>query len=173
MTRLLLIFTTVTLLCLPLFASLSHAADTTAAPTPAIYDTLANAKAQIADALKLAKETDRRVLIQWGANWCVWCRALHGLMEGDSTIHQALNSDYVLVLIDVGRKDKNGDLMDKYGVDRKQGIPFLTVLDADGKVIVDQETGALETADKEHPSHDPAKVIAFLEKYATNQSAED
>jgi hypothetical protein len=42
-----------------------------------------------------------------------------------------------------------------------QGVPYLTVLDASGKKLTDQDTGSLEIGDK----HDPAKVLAFLEKW--------
>jgi thiol-disulfide isomerase/thioredoxin len=41
------------------------------------------------------------------------------------------------------------------------GVPYLTILDSDGKVLTNQETGALEDGDH----HDPAKVKAFLEKW--------
>src|SRR5262249_36311754 len=58
----------------------------------------------------------------------------------------------------------------QYGADLKgTGIPYLTVLGSDGKVITNQETGALEMkpakgdADSE-PGHDKAKVMEFLTK---------
>src|SRR6186713_1931255 len=57
------------------------------APIPApIYDEKADGAEQIAAALARAKRENRRVLVQWGANWCVWCRALHGLFKGDEAI---------------------------------------------------------------------------------------
>ena len=40
-------------------------------------------------------------------------------------------------------------------------VPFLTVLDAEGKPLVHQETGVLEQGQ----GHDPAKVRAFLDRY--------
>ena len=42
-----------------------------------------------------------------------------------------------------------------------EGVPYLVVLDTEGKVVTKQETGALEEGDH----HDPAKVLAFLEKW--------
>ena len=131
-------------------------------PAPAIYDTLANASTQIADALTLAKQSNCHVLIQWGANWCGWCRLLHKLLQDDPEVHAILNQEYIWVLADVGTKGKNADLLKKYGVDPKKGIPFLTGLNDSGQVIINQESGSLETADKEHPGHDKIKVIAFL-----------
>ena len=41
------------------------------------------------------------------------------------------------------------------------GLPVLVVLDSDGKRLTIQETGQLEAGNH----HDPAKVLAFLEKW--------
>ncbi|MEW5875906.1 MAG: thioredoxin family protein [Candidatus Zixiibacteriota bacterium] len=142
-----------------------RAADTTSAPTPAIYDTLANTQAQIDSAIARSRDTHRNVLIQWGANWCIWCRLLHGMLTTDSALSAMLDSNYVWVLADVGVKGKNAELLAKYGVDRARGIPFLTVLDSGGKVIANQETGGLETGDKEVKGHDRSKVLAFLNSH--------
>ncbi|MFG0260298.1 MAG: hypothetical protein ACF8LK_08090, partial [Phycisphaerales bacterium JB041] len=40
---------------------------------PTLYDVNADASEQIAAALAKAKQENRRVLIQWGGNWCGWC----------------------------------------------------------------------------------------------------
>jgi hypothetical protein len=51
------------------------------------------------------------------------------------------------------------DVAERYEADvEHSGIPFLTVLDAEGKVLINQETGALEEGDH----HDPEKVRDFL-----------
>jgi thiol:disulfide interchange protein len=125
----------------------------------AIYDESADAKEQIAAALVKARKENRRVLIQWGANWCGWCHLLHDLCKSDRQLRRELQYEYDVVLVDIGRWDKNVDLTERYGVDfKKHGVPYLTVLDADGSVLVNRETGSLEAGSK----HDPAKVLAFL-----------
>ena len=48
---------------------------------PAIYDEKADGAKQIADALVVAKKENKRVLLQFGANWCGWCHRLHGLFQ--------------------------------------------------------------------------------------------
>jgi thiol-disulfide isomerase/thioredoxin len=79
------------------------------------------------------------------------------------------------VLVDIGKWDKNMDLAASYGADLKaHGVPFLTILDADGKVLANQESGPFETGNKDQPGHDPAKVLAFLtENQAPYLKAED
>jgi thiol:disulfide interchange protein len=138
---------------------------------PQVYDESADAREDIAAALARAKKENRRVLIQWGANWCGWCIKLHGLYNTDREIGRKLLYEYDLVLVDIGQWDKNLDLVEKYGADIKgQGVPYLTVLAADGTVVINHDTGSLEEGDH----HDPAKVLGFLtENQADYLNAED
>ncbi len=147
--------------------------------TKAVYDEKADAHLQIAAALAKAKRNNTRVLVQWGANWCGWCKLLDKLCATDATIAKELQYEYEVVLVDVGRMDKHLDLVKKYDADLKTGgLPYLTVLSADGAVIVNQETGALEQPTnpdaKGASGHDPAKVLEFLTKHqATAPKAAD
>src|SRR5580698_10516629 len=101
-----------------------------------VYDEKANAKDLIDSALAAAKRQNRRVLIQWGGNWCSWCLLLHDRMKSDKDLAKTLHYEYDVVLID---SNGNKDLAAKYGADlKKHGVPFLTVLDSDGKVIVNE-----------------------------------
>jgi thiol:disulfide interchange protein len=133
-----------------------------------VYDEKAVGSEQLAAALARAKRENRRVLVQWGANWCHWCILLADLQKKDAKISKELLYEYDVVKIDIGTWDapKHADLAAKYGADlKKGGVPYLTVLDADGKVIANQETGPLETGDAEKPAHDPAKVLDFLKSH--------
>lgn len=129
-----------------------------------IYDEKADAKADIAAALSRAVKENRRVLIQWGANWCGWCRLLHELFKDDRAIAKTLLYEYDVVLVDIGRFNKNLDLADQYKAFtdgfKKAGVPYLTILDAAGNVVLNQETGSLETG----KAHDPKKVLDLLNK---------
>jgi thiol-disulfide isomerase/thioredoxin len=136
---------------------------------PTIYDESADGAAQIAAALAKAKFAHKRVLVQWGANWCGWCVKLHELYRSDKDIAHELLYEYETVLVDIGHFDKNLELTAKYNADIKaHGVPYLTVLDEDGKVVVDQDSGELEVPKSDH--HDPAKVLGFLTKNQAPQS---
>ncbi|MCC6359120.1 MAG: thioredoxin family protein [Phycisphaerales bacterium] len=126
-----------------------------------VYDEAADAKAQIAAAIKKAGRDHSRVLVVYGGNWCGWCIKLHGLFQSDKDIAKTLLYEYQLVSVDIGKFDKNMDIAAKYEADlKKNGVPFLTVLDGDGKVVTNQDTGSLEAGEK----HDAQKVAAFLDK---------
>lgn len=134
---------------------------------PPIYDESANAEEQLQAALIRAKKENRRVLIQWGANWCGWCHYLHELMKSNQEIARKLMYEYDVVLVDIGKMDKNLDLLERFEVDLKtNGVPFLTVLDTNGNVVVNQETSVLEKEDKDDPGHKPEAVLEFLSKYS-------
>ncbi len=153
---------------------------TTSAPKkekPTVYDESADAKVDIANAVAKAKKNNSRVLIQWGANWCGWCIMLDNMYKGDSSISRKLMYEYEIVHVDIGRWNKNVDLTEKYGADLKNnGVPYLTVLDGNGDVVTNHETGSLESEDRSKDrkfGHDPEKVLAFLtEHQATYESAD-
>ncbi|HTE05344.1 MAG TPA: thioredoxin family protein [Planctomycetota bacterium] len=138
------------------------------AARPDIYDEHADGRMQIDAALARAARNNRRVLIQWGANWCGWCHLLHELCATDGEIRHELLYEYDLVLVDVGHFDKHLDLAAGYGADLKAaGLPYLTLLAADGSVLASQPTSPLELTEAEKAAggklgHSPARVLGFL-----------
>jgi len=79
-------------------------------------------------------------------------------------VRQKLSYEYDVVHVDVGKFDKNMDLAAELGADFK-GIPFLTVLDASGKALVQQNTEPFEVTVDGKQGHDPKKLVEFLTQY--------
>lgn len=125
-----------------------------------IYDEKADGKVLIEKALTSAKRENRRVLIQWGGNWCHWCVLLHKKFQSDPELAKTLRYEYDVVHID----SKNTDLMKSYDANPKAGVPFLTVLDADGKVVTNSETDGFEAKVDGQNGHDAKKLLEFLVK---------
>jgi uncharacterized protein YyaL (SSP411 family) len=157
-----------TMLCVPLVLILAVAlvwgdeAEKTKKATPkskAIYDEKADGKAQIAAALASAKRENRRVLIQWGGNWCSWCILLDQRFRSDKELAKVLHYEYDVVHID---SNNNKELIEKYDAIKNHGVPFLTVLDSSGKVLVNQSTVPFETNEDGKKGHDPKKLKEFL-----------
>jgi thioredoxin-related protein len=121
-----------------------------------IYDEKADAKVLIANAVKKAKEENKRVLITWGGNWCGWCHLLNDTFNNNEEINSFLKENFVRVKIDT---NTNRELMSEMKI-KTEGVPYLTVLDSSGKKVMDQATGPLEVG----RAHDPKKVMAFLKK---------
>ena len=124
-----------------------------------IYNPAADAKQLIAAAQEQARLDGKNVLIEWGGNWCGWCRLLHEVFTSDEDVRPIVDEQYELVLIDSG---SNEELMRSY-VGKETGIsyPHLTILDPAGNVLTNQETASLEVG----PKHDPQAVAAFLKKW--------
>jgi len=125
-----------------------------------IYSDTADPKADIAAALDQAGKEHKRVILDFGGDWCGDCQVL------DIYFHQPpneelLNKNYVLVHVWIGHIDHNLEYPEKYGVPIHKGVPALAVLDAKGKVLYSQQTGEFE--DMRHM--DSASVTAFLEKW--------
>ncbi|MAW76833.1 MAG: hypothetical protein CMJ95_05500 [Planctomycetes bacterium] len=136
----------------------------------AVYDIEANASTDIAQAVARAKKNNKRVLVVYGGNWCGWCVKLDEFFKKDRTVARTVRYEYEVVKVDIGRFDKNIDIVNKYGAKmKKEGVPYLTVLDGEGQVVANQNTGDLEEGDH----HDSAKVEAFLQaKKSAPQDAE-
>ena len=141
------------------------AVTTSAEPQPPkIYDADANATQQIAEALAKAGQDNKRVLLQFGANWCDWCQKLHTLFQTDPEVSAKIKTDYVVVMIDVD-KDRNADVTKRYGQPTRFGLPAIVLLDADGNQLTTKDTSELEEGDH----HSPAKVLAFLNEWAAKK----
>ena len=131
-----------------------------AAKTKEIYNESADARVEIKEALAKATAEHKRVILVFGANWCFDCHALDTAFHR-SDIAPILAANYEVVHVDIGRGEKNQDLMKQYEVPMKRGIPGLAVLDADGKLVYSQKNGEFENA----RALTPGDFLAFLNKW--------
>jgi thiol:disulfide interchange protein len=125
-----------------------------------IYNENADARAEIRDALAQAASQHKRVLLDFGGNWCGDCQVL------DLYFHRTpndalLNQNYILVDIDIGHMDKNVEVAQKYDVPLQRGVPALAVLDPHGRVLYSQKNGEFEAMRRMNPD----SVTEFLEKW--------
>ena len=103
-----------------------------------IYPIPSQAKADLAAALKTAAATHRRILLDFGGNWCGDCQVLDFYFN-DIRNKPLLDANFVLVHINVGHMDANLDLAEKYGVPLKKGVPALAVLSETRQVALQPE----------------------------------
>jgi len=119
-----------------------------------------DADADIRAAVAEASRTGRRVLLDVGGEWCVWCRRLDTLFATHDEIRKFRDEHYVVVKVNWSPENKNESVLSRYP--KVAGYPHLFVLDGDGTLLRSQDTGALEKG----KGHDPAKVMAFLKQWA-------
>jgi thioredoxin 1 len=109
-----------------------------------IYPDPSQAKADIAAALKTAAATHRRVLLDFGGNWCGDCKVLDIYMHDDKN-RALVDSNFVVVHVNVGHFDANADLAERYKVPLKRGVPAMAVLSETGKLLYSQQNGEFES----------------------------
>jgi thiol:disulfide interchange protein len=130
-----------------------------------IFDVHADADAQIAAAISTASQEHKNILLDFGANWCIWCHRLHTTFETDASVAKALKDGFVVVMVDVNNRrgeSRNAAVIERYGNPVQHGIPVLVVLDSSGKQLTTKDSGELE----EGGSHSPAKITSFLAQWA-------
>jgi thiol:disulfide interchange protein len=154
---------------LVLFAAMASAQYTPApqAEAPArviphnhIYSETADPTADIAAALRQARREHKRVILDFGGDWCGDCQVL------DLYFHQPPNAEilarhYIVVHVFIGHMDQHVDVAEKYNVPLKKGVPALAVLDAHGTLLYSQTAGEFERM----RSMDPGSVTEFLKRW--------
>jgi thiol:disulfide interchange protein len=122
-----------------------------------LYPDPARAKADLAAALKTAAQAHKRILIDFGGNWCGDCQVL------DIYLHNARNlplleGNFILVHVNVGHFDENFDIAGQYQVPLEKGVPALAVLSETGKLLHSQRSGEFAPMGRMEPS----AVTTFL-----------
>jgi thiol:disulfide interchange protein len=109
-----------------------------------IYPDPGQAQADIAAALKTAGLTHKRVLLDFGGNWCGDCIVLDMYLHNEQN-RALLEGNFVLVHVNVGEYDANLDLAKKYGIPLEKGVPAVAVLSDAGKLLYSQRSGEFES----------------------------
>ena len=132
-----------------------------------IYPPGIDAHQEIADILRTAAATHKRVLLVFGGNWCFDCHVLDEAFHSPE-IAPTLNKSFLVAHIDVGQMDKNLDVAKKYQVPVEDGVPAIAVLDSDGKLLYSQQQHQFSSA----RSMAPEDILAFLNKWKPSSSAQ-
>lgn len=111
---------------------------------PDIYPPPEQASADIAAALKSAAASHKRVILDFGGNWCTDCHVLD-LYFHDAVNRPLLEANYILVHINIEHRDANTDIAARYQIPLSKGVPAIAVLDGRGKLLYSQKTGEFET----------------------------
>jgi thiol:disulfide interchange protein len=124
------------------------------------FDPARDAAKDILLAVTEARTTGRRVLLDVGGDWCIWCRRLDTLFTVHRELGEYRDAHFVVVKVNWSKENKNEAVLSRYPA--VSGYPHLFVLENDGSLVHSQDTGALEKG----KGHDPDKVMAFLKKWA-------
>jgi hypothetical protein len=82
--------------------------------------------------LKQAEDEDKRVFVQISGPGCGWCVVLARYLNDEKKL---ITKDYVWLKID-SRMDEADEVIDGLRKNRTGGIPWMTILDAQGKELI-------------------------------------
>src|ERR1700677_4940893 len=152
-------FIAATVLCMLAFAAPGsiHSQAGLFKPNPHLYSEAANAATDISVAIAQARREHKRILLDFGANWCGDCQVLDYYYQ-QSPNAELLAKYFILVHIDTGHVDHNVDVAKKYNVPIAHGIPSLAVIDAHGNLLYAEHEKEFEHTTKE-------AITAFLTRW--------
>ena len=78
-------------------------------------------------AVKRAREEDKAILVDFYADWCIWCKKLDGTTLSDRAVAAFLSEKTIPLRLDVDHEGR--ELSNRY---RVNGLPTVLVLNADG-----------------------------------------
>ena len=124
------------------------------------FDPQRNAAKDIEDAIVEATGSNRRIILDVGGNWCIWCKRLDTLFLKNIDLSEFMHKNYVVVKVNFSKENENEKPLSQYP--EIKGYPHLFVLEKNGKLLHSQDTGDLESG----KGHSKEKVFEFLEKWA-------
>jgi thioredoxin-related protein len=130
--------------------------------TAKLYHPNADAKADIAAAVKQAAASHKNVFVQIGGNWCIWCIYFNNLVKNDADLDKYLRENYVVVHVNYSPENKNERVLADLGYPQRFGFPVFVVLDDKGRRMHTQNSAYLE----EGKGHSKAKVMEFFKNWS-------
>jgi hypothetical protein len=117
---------------------------TTTAPDDysSAYDYKRDPAKDLEKAKAAATQQHKRILIEVGGNWCIWCKLLDDFFAEQTDLRELRDRNFVLMKVNMNSYNENFAFLNQYP--KIPGYPHFFVLDADGKLIVAKETGSLE-----------------------------
>lgn len=126
------------------------------------YDETRDATADVNATLAEATTLGKHAIIVMGANWCHDSRALAGWFETER-FRSLLSENFVVRYVDVGQKDRNIDIAQRFGIGDIVGTPTVIVTDTKGTVL------NLETAPtwRNAASRDEDAIYAYFSGFVS------
>jgi len=97
-----------------------------------IYDKESNGVKQIEAGARYCADSGRRLVLNLGTNDCAPCRVVNRAMH-EPKFYEAFVQDFTPVFIDVTPGTKNAELLKRFDVNPKKGLPIIIVYDKDMK----------------------------------------
>ena len=132
-------------------------------PLPLPYDEKVVDSLQLDEFIDLSISKGKQPVVIFGGNWCPDCRILEGTLAMP-TIKKFLQQHYQVMHIDIGRYDRNMDLMDHLKIESKKGVPRVVILDLE-KNIMNSSTSSEWTTARDRKQQE---IYNYFQKFLSN-----
>jgi len=127
-----------------------------------VYDEKSDPFQDANAAIKLAKETQRNVLIEIGGNWCGWCKKMDAFLAKNPEIYKKLHDEFVLLKVSVSDSNENEAFMKS--LPPVLGYPHMYISTSSGKMILSKDTAELLNGEE----YSKKNWLAFLNKWQSS-----
>jgi thiol:disulfide interchange protein len=124
------------------------------------FDPSRDARKDIEAAIAKARKTHKRIMLDVGGEWCIWCHRLDDYFAQNAKLRELREENFIWLKINFSPENENQAVLSAYPA--IPGYPHIFVLDENGKLLHSQNTEELE-ADK---SYNLEKMFAFLSKWS-------
>ena len=118
---------------------------------------------EIDAAFQRARSSGKRVFIEFGGNWCGWCRVLTGVMELPE-VRAFVGTHFEVVYVEVtSRKweiDRNLQVIDRFHLQNINSFPWVLIASADGHIL----NSSADVTSGDNPT--PQEMLNWLAKWA-------
>ena len=124
------------------------------------YDVSRDPAKDLQNAIAEATRTKKRILLEVGGDWCVYCNIMDSTFESHPELKRLLVTRYVAVKINYSKENPNDAFLSKYP--RILDYPHFFVLDYNGALLRSQPTHPFEHG----KNYNAGKIEGFLKKYS-------
>lgn len=124
------------------------------------YDPGRDPSADLKTAVERAKVEGKRILLNVGGTWCVWCAILDTFIEEHPAVAEKLRESFLIMKVNWSPGNQNRSFLSRYPA--IPGYPHIYVLASDGSLLHSQNTAELESGS----SYSEDAVLRFLGKWA-------
>lgn len=114
-------------------------------PLPLPYNGEIYSESDIERFLNSSINKSKQPIIIFGGNWCPDCRILEGTLQLP-TIKKYMIEHYEIMHVDVGRYDKNMNLISYFKIPKEEGVPRVLVFDINKNILNMESTKEWTTA---------------------------
>jgi thiol:disulfide interchange protein len=126
--------------------------------TAATYDASRDPAKDLQDAIAIATKTNRKILLEVGGDWCVYCNIMDETFASHRQLSKVRDANYVTVKVNFSKENPNEGFLSHYP--KIADYPHFFVLDSKGALLLSQPTHKFEHG----KTYNVGKIEVFLKK---------